>query len=294
MSATILTSAQRQTPPARIVLSSEGREWGGLQADFLHISPGLTLVPGQTAHRLGVHFGRPVNADCHCDGRQYRRIQKHGDIDVVPAGLDGTWQDDASCHILRLRISQPLWHQVLLDLGRQPEQSALTPQFQLRDARIEAIAWAIKAELESPVPADRLYGESLGVALAVSLAQADKRAANSPLGSGQTLSTRQRRELLEYIHANLDGTLSLVDLAAIAGLGVSHLKTLFRNTFGAPVHQYVLRCRVDYAHGLVLTGDLPLSQIALAAGFADQSHMARCMRRLLGQTPGTLARRHSA
>jgi AraC family transcriptional regulator len=54
------------------------------------------------------------------------------------------------------------------------------------------------------------------------------------------------------------------------------------------VHQYVIRRRVDYASGLVSSNDLPLSQIALQAGFANQSHMARWMKRLTGITPRRL------
>jgi AraC family transcriptional regulator len=41
---------------------------------------------------------------------------------------------------------------------------------------------------------------------------------------------------------------------------------------------------------LIRTSGLPLSQIALAAGFAHQSHMANSMKRLLGISPGTIAR----
>ena len=76
----------------------------------------------------------------------------------------------------------------------------------------------------------------------------------------------------------------------MAGVSVSHLKTLFRRSTGLPVHQYVLRRRVERARLLLERGELPLSQIALEAGFAHQSHMARCMRRLLGTTPAALRR----
>ena len=68
----------------------------------------------------------------------------------------------------------------------------------------------------------------------------------------------------------------------------SHFKTVFKSTVGVPVHQYVIRRRVEYASGLVSNDDLPLSQIALQAGFANQSHMARWMKRLTGVTPSRL------
>jgi AraC family transcriptional regulator len=279
----------RSTHQARVILSSRGRGWRGLEAEFLRIPPGLTHVPGSSSHRLGNHFGRSVNADCRCDGQRHRRVQKHGDIDIVPAGLEGSWEDDAACNILRLQVSPALLRDAAIDLGRNPDGAAVAPRFQLRDPQIEAIAWAIKTELEATAPSDRLYAEALGTALAIRLVEVGSRSLRAGAG-GPALSARQRRLLVDFIETHLDQSLSLTELATVAGLSVSHLKTLFRNTFGMPVHQYVVRCRVEHARALLLSGDMPMSRIALEAGFADQSHMATCMRRVLGLTPGAIAR----
>jgi len=273
-----------------VVLSSKDRGWSGLEAEFLCIPAGLTYVPGSSSHRLGIHFGRSVNADCRCEGRRHRRVQSHGDIGVVPAGLDGTWEDDAECSILRLHLSPALFRRIVMELGRNPDKVVFTHNLQLIDVRMEAVAWAIKAELEAGSPSDPLYAESLGVALAVRLVQAEPQSIGIGGGAPQTLSPRQRRLLIEFIEAHLNHPLSLIDLAGIAGLGVSHLKTLFRSTFSMPAHQYVVRRRVERARVLLLSSDMPISQIALEAGFSHQSHMARCMRRVLGVTPGTVAR----
>ena len=72
------------------------------------------------------------------------------------------------------------------------------------------------------------------------------------------------------------------------GTSASHLKTLFKRSMGISVHAYVVQRRVTRARQLLLKGDLPSSQVALESGFADQSHMARCFRRLLGLTPSEL------
>ncbi|MGH6644834.1 MAG: helix-turn-helix transcriptional regulator, partial [Bradyrhizobium sp.] len=97
----------------------------------------------------------------------------------------------------------------------------------------------------------------------------------------------------EFIETNLDQKLQLADLAMVVGVSVTRLKTLFRNSTGAPVHQYVISRRVEYARALMATTRMPASEIALAAGFAHQSHMASTMRRLLGQTPGEIVREAS-
>ncbi|NEH27880.1 helix-turn-helix transcriptional regulator [Rhizobium ruizarguesonis] len=277
-----------QTGGATILASSAGRGWRGLEADLVRIPPGRTHISGTPYHRLGIHVGRPVRAQCRCDGREHRRLQKHGDIDVVPAGLDGVWEDDRECMILRLKISKDLFHRAAIDLGRDPA-TAVVPQFQLRDPRLEAIAWALKAELEADVPSDNLYADTLATALALRLVEAGGDTSR-PVDNGRALSPRQKRMLTDYIEDNLDMPLSLAELASLAGLSLSHLKTQFRNSFGMPPHRYVLHRRVARVEVLIRSSGLPLSQIALEAGFAHQSHMANSMKRLLGISPGTITR----
>jgi AraC family transcriptional regulator len=71
-------------------------------------------------------------------------------------------------------------------------------------------------------------------------------------------------------------------------VSASHLRVLFKRTVGIPIHEYVIQRRVERARVLLVESELPASQIALEAGFAHQSHMARCMRKLLGFTPSSL------
>jgi AraC family transcriptional regulator len=279
---------QDDAAPSRSIpgaLSSRGRGWVGLEAEFGRIPAGLTRVPASLHHRMGIHVGRPVNAACRCDGRVHRRIQSHGDIDIVPAGLGGEWEDDADCDILRLWISPALIRQAAEDLGRDSARVQIVPRFQLRDPRIEHIAWALKAELEAETASGRLYVESLGAALAARLVQGAASDDDNPWSIRQILSARQKRLLVDFIEAHLDQDLSLAQLAGVAGISVSHLKTLFRRTMGLPVHQYVLRRRVERARTLLIAGEMPMAEVALEAGFAHQSHMAQCMKRILGVTP---------
>jgi AraC family transcriptional regulator len=56
------------------------------------------------------------------------------------------------------------------------------------------------------------------------------------------------------------------------------------------IHRYILRRRVEHARQLLLQGDRKLSDVALAAGFAHQSHLAKWMRRELGRSPSELRR----
>jgi transcriptional regulator GlxA family with amidase domain len=95
----------------------------------------------------------------------------------------------------------------------------------------------------------------------------------------------QIRKVSSYVEANLDRSIKNEELAAIVGLNTSHFGRAFRNSFGEPPHEYVIRRRVERAQGLMLTSNAPLSEIALDCGLADQSHLTRLFRRIVGESP---------
>jgi AraC family transcriptional regulator len=262
-----------------------------MEAELVRIPAGRAVAPGGEKHVVGIHFGAPVNADCSIGGVGMRGVQKQGDIGVIPAGVGGSWEDDAACQILRLSLPTSVVDDVAQQLGKGSAGVELTPDPQLRDARIEAIGWAIKADLEDDTPSDPLYVDLLTNALAVRLIEvATGRRSQLRSFDAARMSKRQLKLITEFIESNLGQTLSLAELAAVAGVSTTHLKTLFRNSTGTPVHRYVIGRRIEYARALLATTSMPASQVALAAGFAHQSHMASTMRRILGHTPSEIER----
>ena len=81
-----------------------------------------------------------------------------------------------------------------------------------------------------------------------------------------------------------------VELARRVGLHPVHLARLFRRAHGRGIAAYRRKLQVrEAARRLVETPD-PAGQIALAAGFADQSHLCRAFKRELGISPGAYRR----
>ena len=63
-----------------------------------------------------------------------------------------------------------------------------------------------------------------------------------------------------------------------------------RTSTGLPPHQWLLRQRVKAAKQLMTVRDLPLSEIAMSAGFANQSHFTRVFSSAVGVSPGVWRR----
>jgi transcriptional regulator GlxA family with amidase domain len=99
------------------------------------------------------------------------------------------------------------------------------------------------------------------------------------------LSPWQVRKVASYVEANLEHSIKNEDLAGLVRLNASHFGRAFRNSFGEPPHEYVIRRRVERAQGLMLSTDASLSEIALDCGLADQSHLTRLFRRIVGESP---------
>jgi len=77
----------------------------------------------------------------------------------------------------------------------------------------------------------------------------------------------------------------IVDLAREAGVHPVHFSRTFRQFVGVRPAEYRTRARVAAGCRLAASTSLPLSQVALAVGFADQSHMTRAFARVLGVAP---------
>ncbi|MDX2880758.1 AraC family transcriptional regulator, partial [Streptomyces ipomoeae] len=77
---------------------------------------------------------------------------------------------------------------------------------------------------------------------------------------------------------------SLADLATDLGLSRYQLLRAFRTTMGMPPYAWLAQHRVSRARGLLESGARP-ADVAGQVGFADQAHMTRWFRRVLGVTP---------
>ncbi|RMH84694.1 AraC family transcriptional regulator [Pseudomonas sp. AOB-7] len=107
----------------------------------------------------------------------------------------------------------------------------------------------------------------------------------SDLRHAAGLNRWQTRRLDEYISRHLDTPIRTCHLAAQLNLSSSHFSHVFKQTFGITPLAYVARKRIEAARAMMLATDQPLTQIAHAHGFCDQSHFTRTFRRETGMSP---------
>jgi transcriptional regulator GlxA family with amidase domain len=104
------------------------------------------------------------------------------------------------------------------------------------------------------------------------------------------LSGWQVRRLSLHIDKHLSEPLLCKELASLVNLSISHFIRAFKVSFGCSPHLYLIRRRLERAQGLMLTTDAPLGQIALDCGLADQAHLSRLFKQIVGDSPAAWRR----
>jgi AraC family transcriptional regulator len=173
------------------------------------------------------------------------------------------------------------------------DQVSLPARLFFEDAGLWDIAIRLKALVDATEPADRLYGQALGVVLAHELAR---------LGSGRTrikpfprggLAGWQQRAVANYIEEHVADTIPLSALADIARLSRFHFSRAFKQTFGMPPHRFHMRRRIERAKSLLADRLATVTSVGEAVGFSETSSFSTAFRRAMGVTPSSFQRSES-
>ena len=112
---------------------------------------------------------------------------------------------------------------------------------------------------------------------------------SSPAARGG-LAPWQSRRAQEMMRSRLDEAIPVAELARAVSLSPGHFVRAFKQTTGQPPHRWLIEQRIDKAKQLLIGTTLSLGEIALACGFADQSHFTRMFSRVTHSTPGAWRR----
>ncbi len=277
-------------------LSSSGRGWTGIEvARFIGYDE--VSIPALPKHHAVIYLNRqPLDLTQRLDGRLLKKRVHHGEVAIIPAGPQWVWgfKGTAESDLLPLCLEEAFLREVAQSLDVDPDSVEILPLLGERDPQIERIGLSLEAEVEAEgLLGGRLYAESLANALAITLIRDHSSLGRSAAGKAARehiggLSKRALKDATDYIGDNLQRDLKLAEIAGAAHMSPYHFSRLFKRSTGLSPHRYLIERRVQRAKELLCGSTLPIVEIALLCGFANQSHLNRHFKRLLGVSPKTL------
>ncbi|TPQ34253.1 AraC family transcriptional regulator [Bradyrhizobium guangdongense] len=158
------------------------------------------------------------------------------------------------------------------------------------DTVVRHLGSSLLQALHRPDEANQLFVDHAMLAVTAHVAQAygGLRCGTEPARGG--LAPWQVKRACDKLESDLGGKFSLEQIAAEFDLSVGHFSRAFRASTGLPPHQWLLRQRVNTAKQLMRVRELPLSEIAISAGFANQSHFTRVFSNVVGVSPAAWRR----
>lgn len=171
-----------------------------------------------------------------------------------------------------------------------PGVNMLSGETAAKDIVLSNLARALIPALERPAEANSLFVDQITTAIGTYLIQRyGGRAVKTTTKTG-SLSKMQEDMAKGILLENLDGEVLIADVAQACNLSRGYFIRAFREATGMTPYQWLLSKRIDKAQELLRNSNTSLAEIAIACGFADQSHFTRVFSTMVGAAPGNWRR----
>jgi AraC family transcriptional regulator len=282
-----------QRLPEEAYAVSDRHRWAGLEAvRYRNQPPNENLVPPLTHHSLVLFLRTPKEFEVRSEGVRRVTPPPAGSVLVVPAGYPARYRWSGLSDSLHVFLDPATVARVAAEaFDLDAARTSVAPHDGLDLPPLRAAMLAVNDELTASGAGGRLAVESLANLLAVHLIRAGS-TPRAPAGrADRALRPGRLRAVVEYVEEHLDTDTTLDEMAAVARLSPYHFARQFKAATGLPPHQYVIARRIERAqHLLHRDPDVSLADVAVHAGFSDQSQLTRHFKRLIGVTPGQFRR----
>jgi AraC-like DNA-binding protein len=161
------------------------------------------------------------------------------------------------------------------------------------DPVVVSLVAALRPAFARPHEASALFVDHVVLAVCAHLVQRYGGLLPSACLTKGGLTPAQVLRAKDLLASKLDGDLHVADIAKECGISRQYFIKAFKTTVGCAPYQWLQRQRVDLAKDLLGNTRMPISEIALKCGFADQSHLTRVFAALMGVPPAAWRRQHS-
>jgi AraC family transcriptional regulator len=226
-----------------------------------------------------------VRLEQSVDGQRKAVDSIAGDLAIYPAYSSQQFRWNQEAEFFNLFLEPSFLIQVGYDVFGSDRFELIPHLATLSDPFVQQIGFALKTSLETNGTSSRLYADAIAHALVVHLLARYSTQSRpiKPIAGGFTQA--QWKQIIDFIHANLDRNIHLTELAGIVQFSPYHFAHVFKRTTNTSPHQYMIRCRIERAKQLMVMGDLSIATIAQTVGFASQGHFTYHFKRLVGVTP---------
>lgn len=278
--------------PALITRSLRSAELAVTEVRNDNPTPDLSgSLPAEDAYLVSLKLRDYPACECWEEGRYVAKEDiRAGATYLYDLKRDPRYVIDKPFHSLFFYLPRSAF-----DIARQPGaprvgELSYAPGVGHDDGIVRHIGATLQQGLHRPGETNQLFVDHMMLALAAHVAQAygGLKPAAEPNRGG--LAPWQVKRACDRLDSDLSGKVALQQLATELGLSVSHFSRAFRISTGLPPHQWLLQQRVKAAKQLMTVRDLPLSEIAISAGFANQSHFTRVFSQMVGVSPGAWRR----
>lgn len=251
-----------------------GRRVAGLLLAEVEYAPRLRVPPHAHEHAQFALVLRGAFQDRLAE--RVRRCRRDSLV-FLPAGATHAIEAAETGAGLLVVDMEPAW------LARAEDDATIidTPA-EFHGGLIGHLAHRLHGEFRLRDEVSRLMIDSLTLGL---VAEASLLAARADAAHPEWLA--RARALLR---ARFSGRVTLDELARACGVHPVHLARSFRRHYGCTIGQHLRELRLDFACRRMRLSNASLAEIALAAGFADQSHLTRLFKRHMGLTPSEYRR----
>lgn len=270
--------------PQPLVASGSNSNWIGT---FQEVQYGPIGVWDLTNSSL--HFAALLNPTTHRRGPSSAKY-----VDVIPSsavalpghGLHGGWEGPMRGR--HLFIDETDVETILdepVNFSKISHHSfSAAGNISDNDPIVENLLGLLATDLRHGSPNGSGFGQHLISALVVHVYR-EKPKIYGLLRSGKGSTEPKVNYLIDRIQAEFRQKILLKDLARESGISVPYLCRIFKENTGYSPHQYIIRLRTELVKQLLTDPTLSLADVALEAGFNDQSQMTTTFRRMVGQTP---------